>query len=367
VIQRAALAIGAGTLIAGPSAAASLAILPSPFDSLRDVPPLRASAAPTETRFRGRLASTQVVRVSIDRTGRPFRIVDIDRMIITAKGDYSFVIGGPVEDARAVSGSGSEPGLRSNAVVWQGFSPGRRVLAAAIILEQSRAAAALPLRVEIGPHGVRLTNATTATVTTIDAPVRAAEIAGLLDTMRAALKASTPTPAPVVTANGPVRSVRVVAQVPLRVRGTIRLAGKPRRHFVLVLRGRSVQIAGAGAVKALELRVAVPDAATLLSPPRARRWVDLARSGRFPDGRRATRVAVHRLLTAGLASQFGRFLTNPDANGSSRTSYRYVLAPRTRAQAADEPGGGDRWLLTVGAALALVLAAAGALVLWAHS
>jgi hypothetical protein len=367
VIRRVTLAIGAGTLIAAPSSAAAPATLPSPFVPLADVPPLRASTALTETRFPGRLSSSQLVRVTIDSTGRPFRVVDVDRIVIARKGDYSFVVAAPVEDVRRTAGSGSEPGLRAGAVVWQGFSPRRRVVAASITLRTRVAVPALPLRVEIDGSAVQLVNATSAAATTVDAIIPAASLAGALDAAKAALEAGAPTPAPVVEATGAVRGVRLLARVPLKVRGTIRYAGRPPRQVAAVLGAAPVRIDGSGDLKELELSVSVPEPASVLRPPGARHWLDLASSGRLPGGRRGTRLAVNRLLAAALALQYRQFLPNPDLNGSTRSSYRYELAERVRAPLAARSDDGSGWLVPLALALALAGALACALVLWAHS
>jgi len=308
-----------------------------------------------------------MVRISVDASGQPIRIVDVDRIVVAAKGDYSFVIPAPVEDVRAVSDSGSEPGLRSRAVVWQGFSPGRRVLAAAITLDTSASTRALPLRIDVGGTGLRLVNTTSAAATSVDAPVRALEIARVLDAARAALAVGAPIPAPVVDAYGPIKEVRVVVQAPLRVQGTVRFAGQPPRTFVRVVGRKAVEIAGRGTVKALALSVAVPDPVFVLSPSGASRWLDLARSGWLADGRKATRLAVSRLLAAALALQFQEFLPNPDVNGASKTSYRYELAATRSAHAVTKAENGHVWLVTVAVALGLVVTTTAALVLWAHS
>jgi hypothetical protein len=344
-----------------------LTTLPSPFFRLRAEPPLQAAAAAPETRFPGRLSSTQMVYVSIDSSGQPFRVIDVDRIAITQKGDYSFVLSGPVEDVRAAAGSASEPGLRSGAVVWQGFSPGRRSLAAAITLRTEAAVSALPLRIETEGSELRLVNTTSASSTTVDANVPVVEIAQALDAARAALEGGTPTPAPIVSAVGAMREVHVVARVPLRVRGRIRFAGAPSRPLDAVVGQDPLRIAGTGALKALELSVSVPDPASVLRPPGVRRWLDLARSGRLAGGRSTTRLAVNRLLAAGLALQFRQFLPNPDLNGVTRTSYRYELAERVQAPVAEPSGDGSSWLVPLAVALGLVVAAVGGLVLWAHS
>jgi hypothetical protein len=333
---------------------------------VRTAPPLRALAAATEVRFPGRLASTQSVRVSVDSAGRPFRVVDVDRIAIAQKGDYSFVITAPVEDVRAPAGA-SAPGLRNGAVVWQGFSPGRRVLTAAVTLRLRSAATSLPLRVEVGRSGLRLVNTTSTKVTTVDANIPPAETARVLDTTRTVLAGASPISAPTATAVGTVRNVQVIARVPLRVTGTIRFASGASRRVEAVVGQAPVRITGAD-LKSLALSVSVPLAASVLRPPGARTWLDLARSGGLPDGRATTRLAVNRLLSAAVALQFHQFLANPDASGVTRTSYRYELARHPQTLADEPPPGGDRgWLVPLGVALAVTFAAVGALVLWAHS
>jgi hypothetical protein len=369
-LRGAALAAAAGALVAASSAhAGSLTALPSPYFPVRPTPPLRAFQATAEIRFPGRLTSNQVVRVSIDSTGRPFRVVDVNRIIVARKGDYSFGIAAPAEDVRAEPSSASEPGLRTGAVLWQGFSPGRRVLAAEITLRPAAAVAGLPLRVEISGSKVRLVNTTSASAAATDAAIPAGEIAKALDGTRASLQTGAPSAPTVLNAVGPVRRVHVVARVPLRVRGIARFGGGSPRPVDTVVGKNPVTVSGAGELKRLELSVLVPEPAELLRPPGASTWVALARAGRFPRGRGATRLAVERLLATALVLQFQEFLANPDAGGASRSSYRYLLTERPQPAVAESarPPGGHGWPVTLAVALGLAAALAGALVLWAHS
>jgi hypothetical protein len=357
----------AAAVAASAQAADQLTALPSPFFPVRASPPVPVSPVATETRFPGRLSSSQVVRVSIDASGRPLRIVDVDRIVVAAKGDYSFVVSAPIEDVWTAPGSGSVPGLRSNAVVWQGFSPGHRVLGAEITLRTAAAAPALPLRVERVRGGIRLLNRTSATATTVDASAPTLEIARALDAARAAVAAGTPIPAAVVDATGPIKDIEVAVRMPLRVSGTLRFGGQPPRRFVREVGGRAVEITGPGAVQKLSFSVAVPDPVSALSPPGASRWVGLARSGRLPSGRGATRLAVRRLLAAALSLQVAEFIANPDVNGVTRTTYRYQLATPGPAPAAAESAGTDSWVLPVVVVVGLALAIIGGLIVWAHS
>ena len=291
----------------------------------------------------------------------------VDRIAINGKGDYSFVVPAPVEDVRAAAGSASEPGLRSGAVVWQGFSPGRRLLSAAVSLRTVAAASALPLRVEIEGPELRLVNTTSASATIVDANVRPVDIARALDAARAALELGTPAPTRIVDAIGAVREGQMLARVPLQVRGAVRFAKGPPRPLNEIVGQSPIRIAGDGSLKALELSVSVPHPGSLLRPPGARRWLDLARSGGLAGGRKGARLAVSRLLAAALALQFQEFLANPDQNGVTRTAYRYRLGERPQATAVKASGRSPGWPVAVAVALGLIAAAGGALVLWAHS
>ena len=370
-IRRAALVVAACAFAAATGAAAQAAgrivVLPSPFSPLRPTPPLPAAGAAAETRFPGRLSSSQAVRVSIDGSGTPFRVVDVDRILITRKGDYSFVVAGPVENVRPVPGSSTQPGLRTGAVVWQGFSPARRALTAEITLSPRAAASALPLRVEAGQSGLRLTNMTSASAKAVDGRLATLGVARILDAAREGLATGTAVPAPILTAAGPTRNVAVAAYVRLRVRGSLRFSGGPVRRIAAVVGREPLQIQGAGALKALDLSVSVPEPAAVLQPPGGRSWVAAARSGRLPSGRAITRLAVNRLLAAALAVQFQELLANPDASGGSRTSYRYLLAARPQAVGAPDRSGGSDWVAPLAIGLGLAVAVAGGLVLWAHS
>ena len=68
------LAIATGLWPSGAAAQAPgrIVVLPSPFSPLRPTPPLPIAGAATETRFPGRLFSSQAVRVSVDGSGTPF-------------------------------------------------------------------------------------------------------------------------------------------------------------------------------------------------------------------------------------------------------------------------------------------------------
>jgi hypothetical protein len=341
--------------------------LPSPFAPVRPTPPLPASATAAETRFPGRLSSSQTVRVSVDRSGDPFHVVDVDRIVIARKGDYSFTIAGPIESVSAARRTDAEPGLRTGAVVWQGFSPARRLLAAEITLSSKVARSSLPLRVDVAGSGLRLVNTASANAKSVDASLPAAAVARVLDAARDGLATRTPTPAPLVTAQGRVRNVSVVASVPLHVHGAVRFGTGSPRHVDADVGRRPLLIGGSGELNALDLSVSVPAPATVLWPPGSRSWVALARAGRLRSGRRATSLAVGRLLAAALATQFQEYLANPDPDGNSRTSYRYELARRAQPGPAAAAAPDSSWAVPLAVGLGLAVAAVAGVVLWAHS
>ena len=370
-IRRAALVVAACALGTAAGAAAQaqgrIVVLPSPFFPLRPTPPLPGARALNETRFPGRLSTSQVVRVSLDGSGTPFRVVDVDRILVAGKGDYSFFLAGPVENVRAVPGSDAQPGLRTGAVVWQGFSPSRRALAAEITLSHRAAASALPLRVEVGQSGLRLTNATSAMAEAVDVRLPTLGVARVLDAAREGLATGTPVPAPILTAAEPIRKAPVAVYVPLRVRGSVRFSDGPAQRIAAAIGREPLRIQGAGELKALDLSVSIPEPAAVLQPPGARTWVGAAQTGRLPSGRAIARLAANRLLEAALAVQFQELLANPDASGGSRTSYRYVLANRPEAVAASDTSGGRDWVALLAIGLGLAAVGVGGLVLWAHS
>jgi hypothetical protein len=340
--------------------------LVSPFTSPRQTPPFRTSAPGVETRFFGRLVSTQAVTVTIERSGEVTRVVDVDRILVGRKGDYSFAVNGPIEDVQATRGSESEPGLRTGSVVWQGFSPGRRTLAAAITLRTGATATALPLRIELAGSTLKFVNTSSASAQTSEAPTSAAQVARALDASRAALAAGVPVSSAVVRALGPPRDVRVRAFAPLRVSGVAELDAGERRSISTAVGGKPVVVELPDAPRSLDLAVTIPAPAAVLAAPGGRAWADLARTGRLHDGRALTRAANERLLAAALAGQFRTFLENPDPSGSTRTSYRYVLPEATNAAVVRTQGDSSPWL-AVSIAIAAAIALLGGIVFWAYA
>ena len=158
----------------------------------------------------GPVRNDEVVLAGLDGAGTLQRVLLEQRLLLTGKGDYQVRERGP---ARAAEALGDEPApvTKFGAVVWQGFSPGERELAARLTLDPVLEAARLPLAVAVtftgadgvpsalgaggavpgpGTVSVQLTNQTAqpATLPTA-ADVDAAAVAAALDAVLAAARA----------------------------------------------------------------------------------------------------------------------------------------------------------------------------------
>ena len=355
-------ALSAGAAEAAPSHGT----LPSPTTPVRLMPPLRVAVSfAGERRFPKHVASTQRVRATVDRGGRLRRVVVLYHLLVLGTGDYSLAIPAPVEDVVAAPGSESQPGLREGAVLWQGFSTRRRVLAALITLRAPAAAQGLPIRLVRSADGLlQLDNATDAPTEALASRAPATAVAGALDQAYHAVSRSLPATASTIPLSGPLRTRGVVGAVPLRISGTYRLAGASRIRVRAVL-GRRPLTLGKGELRAIDLAVAIPPAAQPLRPPKGRSWLAAARRPAFR--RNAVGIAVDRLLASALATQYRSFLANPDAGGPVRTTYRFVLSATQPPVVHPRHEGSDGAWLAVAIGAALSLAAVGGIVLWAHS
>jgi len=290
----------AAIVLAGPAHASNVAGLPSPLAPLTPSPPIGGGATSSSENVRHRVSAQTVVRVSVDQGGNPFAVTATQRLDVRVLGDYFFTIGAPLVDVEATPGSDEVPGLRTDAIVWAGFNPIRRVLAARATLDTARASASLPLRVEIGGKSVTLVNATTTTTTAYTAnAVRSPllqYLRGLQDDLR---HARTPFAGTAELTSRP-KPLKVSVAAPLRVVGTV--AG---RRVSFILRDKLV-VHAAGPV---DLRV------TPVANARVAGATKL-------DGRRLLEAVSVVSLSVARARQYDAFLGNPDPTGRSETTYR---------------------------------------------
>lgn len=344
----------AAVLVAAPAARATpprLVSLPSPLTPLSATPPIGGGAAGTREGRPHRVHATQRVTVLFDRAGTPFALRVVQRLDVLRVGDYTYSIGAPVIRVERARGSQSDPGQRANAILWAGFNPGRRILAAAADL-RLEAAGALPLRLE--PHDGRLTlrNVTGVTTTAFDATARRNELLKTFAAFRRATGSGAPVAGGSALVTSPVTPVRLEVSAPLAVRGTI-----GGRAVSVVLGGAAHPLSATFPGGAARLVVQPLPAPELLSPPPGE------------SGRALLARAVRASLELARVKQYDTFLGNPDPAGSSRTTYVYVTArrpaPAPLATAA-APDGSD-WLRTVlwigGGLAALGIGA----VVWARS
>ena len=348
------LAALAAALLAAPAAHAADArfvALPSPLIQLTASPPIGGGASAGGEGHLHRVIATIRVHVSLDATGAPVAVHATQRLEVRRIGDFAFTIGAPLTNVTTARGSSGSPGLRAGAYLWQGFNPGRRILAASITLEP-RAAVGLPLRLEIADGRVRLINTTTTTVTASTADGNRTQVRNYRAALRtAAARGAPPTGGSTTVASAP-GEVRLRISAPLAIDGTI-----GTRRIRLTLGGASAPHRAVFPAGAVHLTVRARPPLELLDPPPGE-------SGRALFAR-ATRAS----LEFARSRQYDRFLGNPDPTGPSSATYVYVTAQGAQpvaAQAAPPAPGRDwvRLLLIVAALLAAALVAA---VTWARA
>jgi hypothetical protein len=355
-------------------AVAAPILLPSVRTVMTPGPPLSGSTTATsEIRVPPGTTSKQRVDVGIDPTGKVVSIADLQRLRISRLGDYTFAVPGPVVAVVGAPVTDSEPGLRRDAIVWAGFSPGTKILAARAKLRPS-AVASLPLRLTVSRDGdtlvVRGEDVTGATGTALVGPVSIRQAAGALDQTR--LNLGLGVAAPDLFADVPNtpqgRSVRIVA--PLDVAVTVE--GRTHTYHLGDGSPLTFELRFPHARPKTKVRLVVEPAAPvrlLTPPPGTKTWSEAVRSGRIKRSDLLERVSIARLSVA-RSLQYESFLASPDPRSRSRTTYVYETTFR-RAAPTTKPsissgGGGGPWRALAIAAIAIV-GAVGAVVLWAHS
>jgi hypothetical protein len=386
-LRRALLVAAAATLGAAASAAAAPpsqdVVLPGPVPYPTPSPPLAGKTAISGgfTRYVFHITSNQRVLVGVDETGSPSSVRVRQRLDVGGRGDYQFAISGPITDVRRGPRSDSEPGLRVDQVLWAGFSPGHKVLAADVTLQPDEAAQYLPLRLGLERTGdgvtLTVTNATVTTELEYAGTTRPRQIASLLDRTRRTARAGERLTAAYATFYGLVRQRAQKAQIeaPLRLEGELRAgSGKPVRFSGMLGDGEPlallVHAPGDGTPHVRLTATPVPVEQLLRPPGGARSWSAALKRRPLPAPFLLKRLLQSRMRLV-RADQYQAFLSNPDADGRSRSVYVYETAKASRSQAApppssDEDGGGGPLVLLLAIGGAVIAAGAG-LVAWAHS
>jgi hypothetical protein len=384
--------------------------LPRTDSALPLTPPLPpmpgASGLPlTPSLFVGGLTTRELVVVGVDPAGEPQSVQVLQRIFVRPSGDYVFSLPAPVISVRPGPGTQSTPGQRENELLWQGFSPGRRLLAAWVELRPGESAPVLPVRVRVetsvdgtpleagerrsGELQVSLTveNVTGASARSFTAEAEPLSVAQALDELRGAVRRDVAGEGVFVRVLGRVRPVRTRVAVPLRVEGTLSFApgtasfegardgvvrvsglldGLRRTTLRLDLRGR----ANGAAPPKLALRVAPQSLASRFTPPGGGTWVAAFRRGVLGrNGRALLDRAIALELTYARQRQYDMYLASPDPTGPSSIAYVYRTASAPRAEPVPQSSGGDDedvvWLVLAG--LGLLLAVPTAAVVWARS
>jgi hypothetical protein len=387
-VRRAPLALLSGAVAALAAAAGAAAqppqqvVLPGPVPYPTTIPPLLGTTALPQIYLTPRLhvASDQHVLVGIDGDGRAASIRVRQRLVVIGKGDYQLAVSAPIVDVRAAPGSQSEPGLRTDQVLWAGFSPARKTLAADVFLRRPLVVRYLPLRLRVERAGDRVVltvaNATPTPESLYTGNARRPELARLLDETRRASLAGVRLTGTFATFDGTprLRKKPVAIEAPLHVEGELRLPGTAPVVFDRTLgdgQPLSFQVEARGAgIPQVHLLARPAPVVRLLRPPGAGSWAAAIRRRALPAADLLERLMVTRMRLV-RADQYQSFLADPDADGRSRTVYEFrTVAARSHRPAvvpADSGGGGSNALLVALVAVGSVVLAAGGLVAWAHS
>ena len=386
---------GAAAALAVPgSATASLqqVLLPGPTPYPTQSPPLVAGGAPPPVSRPFAVRGRAVVRVlaGVGPEGQLVSLRVLHRLVLTGKGDYLIVIGAPVEDVRAGPGSDSQPGLRTDQILWSGFSPGKKVLAADAQLHVGEAGRFLPLRMRAVRKGdsysLTITNATTVAQIAYGGKGFPRQLAGLLDQTRRESVAGERLTTVYATVDGLVRVRKDAARTsaPLRVEGSLRFPAAPDSARGGTVRGKTatfsavlgddsplslrVDVRGGGGAPRLHVVARPTNLVRALAPPGARTWAAAVRRRAIPADPLLRRLIDTRMQLV-RSDQYQAFLSNPDPQGTNRTVYVYesAAAARQKAAAVPEHASGGSGIVLALAIAGSVLCAGAVLVLWAHS
>jgi hypothetical protein len=293
--------------------------------------------------------------VGLDDDGRPNAVRVLHTLVLKRLGDYVFTIPAPVKSVTPGPGTESQPGKRQNQILWEGFSPGRRVLSAWADLRVAESVAGLPVEVRVDPGIVTVRNTTAVTVPSFSADADPASIAQVSARVRSAVKANVFPEGLNVVLRGKKTPERVRVAAPLRVRGTVRVGAK------------SVPFAGRlDRVDRSELRVRIPD-----GDPKVELHVrtgDITLPSPARDSRALLAQTIDLELTYARKRQFDQFLASPDQTGPSSATYIYRTAPPPRPESpipfGEEEDHTVSWIVL---GLLLLAALPVAAVAWARS
>ena len=388
------LAFAAAALAAPVCAAASVqqVLLPGPTPYPSQSPPLATGGVlpPVSLPFRIRARADERVLAGVGADGEVTSLRVLHRLFLKGKGDYLIVVAAPVEDVRAGAGSDSQPGLRTGQILWSGFSPGRKLLAADAELRPAEARRFLPVLLRAvrdrNRYSLTITNATTVAQIAYEGKGFPLQLASLLDQARRESLAGVKLSTVYASVEGLVRVRKYAARTsaPLRIEGSLRFPAPPASAGGGTVQGKTVSfsgvlgdagpqslrvdVRGGGGAPRLHLVARPTNLVLALVPPGAPTWAAAVRRRVIPAD-----VLLRRLIDARMqlvrSDQYQAFLSNPDPRGKSRTVYVYetAAAPPPKAAAAPEPGSSGNALVLALVLAGSVLGVGAAVVLWAHS
>lgn len=349
----------------------------------------------------GPLSNDELVQVEVSGDGRVTRVRDEQRIRVSGTGDYFLRIAGPARAAVALGGDA--PVLSLGDIIWQGFSPGGRELAARIELEPELESSHLPMRMSlsftaggrrsaVGPDGLlpgpgvltltldNLTRQRVSLPTGADADAR--QLAPALDRLLAEARGAdgrlptTRTGIPPQLQVSAAATRQAVQVMPLRLRGVLRVAATGQQPAAASAVRIDSLLQGSARVElpvrqpgkvALELTaVPVLDPRALTPPRGAVSWSAWAGSDPpIVERRAALDALVQAAATGSRASAYSPYLGS-QLEPRGRTSFRYLLA--TTRPVAAEPARLSPRPVPIGLAVlgALALLGSGA-VLWRRS
>lgn len=356
----------------------------------------------------GTVTNNELVQVEVAGDGSIQQVADQQRIRLTGEGDYHIREAGPARSAVALGDEA--PVLDTGDIIWQGFCPGSRQLAAALSLDPQIESTHLPLRMTLsfaaaghhpaalargarvpGPGTVTLTIANTtrqASALPTAADTAARPVATALDNALAATHDPTAARLPTNRTTVP-RDLRVTGAttrratqiVALRLHGALRLTAATHPvtaagdslpdavslngmledtiSFTLATHGAGTLELDLTAVPALDPRP--------LTPPRGfRSWTAWAAAGPTAAQRRAALdLLVQTAATGARASAYSPYV-GPQLGPAGSTVFHYAFA-RADSPVAPTPSLTPRPVPIGLTILGGLMLAGGAVVVWRRS
>ncbi len=196
----------------------------------------RGQLGPIDNHAPGPVTVSEAVALGVRPDGSSGPVTVRRRVVIDGTGD--FIVELPLDAADVVPANAtSRPGLRQGTLLWEGFTPGRRELAADATLLGRAAAQRMPVAVRGTTRGrevtVSIANSTAVSVMTPTGTPAPASLSRAIDAARAVLaggglpaagEAGVPAS---LTPAGDVVPVAQVVNVPVRITGEIAFGGIP--------------------------------------------------------------------------------------------------------------------------------------------